>query len=99
MSTLDILNTIGTKLPLLSSYHVTRLALFGSHALGTARQDSDIDILVDFEEGQDTLDNYMDLKFELEDIFQRSVDLVITDTIKPALKESILRSALYVKRS
>jgi len=99
MSTLDILNTIDTKLPLLSSYHVTSLALFGSHALGTARQDSDIDILVDFEEGQDTLDNYMDLKFELEDIFQRAVDLVITDTIKPALKESILRSALYVKRS
>ena len=37
-------------------YHVDNLALFGSHARGDAREDSDIDILVDFSPGADLLD-------------------------------------------
>ncbi len=96
MDSQEILQIIQLKLPVLKTYHIARLALFGSYASGMARAESDVDILVDFEEGQDNLDNYMDLKFTLEDIFQRKVDLVITDTIKPTLRESILRSALYV---
>ncbi|GAM15907.1 hypothetical protein SAMD00020551_4078 [Mesobacillus selenatarsenatis SF-1] len=37
----------------------------------------------------------MDLKFYLEDTFQKPVDLVIINDIMPALKLSILRSAKY----
>jgi len=46
-----------------------------------------------------TFDNYMELKFNLEDHFQKPVDLVILDDIKPALKTSILRSAKYAERA
>lgn len=44
-----------------------------------------------------TFDNYMDLKFNLEDLFQKPVDLVMFEDIKPALKPSILRSAKYAE--
>lgn len=97
MSDQEIINIIQMKLSTLNAFHIVRLALFGSHVTGTAKPESDLDILVDFEDGQETLDNYMDLKFALEDMFHRKVDLVITNTIKPALRDSILRSARYVK--
>ncbi len=51
---------------------------------------SDIDILVEFEKDKKTFDNYMDLKFFLEDLFKCKVDLVIAEAIKPDLKPYIL---------
>lgn len=55
---------------------------------------SDIDILVTFSEP--TFDHYMDLKFYLEDIFERSVDIVMEKTVKERLKKIILQETLYV---
>ena len=78
-------------------YGVKRIALFGSYARGEQNDSSDIDVLVDFIEHAVTFDNYMDLKFNLEDLFQKKVDLVIYDDIKPALKPVILRSAKYAE--
>ena len=60
-------------------------------------ENSDVDILVEFEKAHETFDNYMDLKFYLEELFGRKVDLVIIDSIKPALRSNILRSAEYAK--
>ena len=74
-----------------------RIALFGSYSRDDQRDSSDIDLLVEFDEKAMTFDNYMDLKFNLEGFFQKSVDLVILDDIKPALKPSILRSAKYAE--
>jgi len=78
-------------------YGVKRIALFGSYTREEQTASSDIDLLVDFEENAMTFDNYMDLKFTLEDIFKKQVDLVIFDDIKPALKTSIIRSAKYAE--
>lgn len=97
MNTQEIIDLLKDKLPLLKKYHISQLALFGSHSTGTATAESDLDLLVDFEDGQDTFDNYMDLKLSLEDSFHCKVDLVITSTVKPALKDAILGSAIYVK--
>src|SRR5699024_10986334 len=80
-----------------SQYGVNRIALFGSYIHGEQNEMSDIDLLVEFEDQALTFDNYMDLKFNLEDLFQKSVDLVILDDIKPALKHSIIRSAKYAE--
>ena len=44
-----------------------------------------------------TFDNYMDLKFDLEDLFQKKVDLVLLEDIKPALRPMIFRSAKYAE--
>ena len=78
-------------------YGVKRIALFGSYARGEQNDSSDIDVLVEFMKEAVTFDNYMDLKFDLEDLFQKKVDLVISDDIKPALKPVILRSAKYAE--
>lgn len=78
-------------------YGVNRIALFGSYIREEQEETSDIDLLVEFDEQAITFDNYMDLKFSLEDLFQKTVDLVIIDDIKPALKLSIIRSAKYAE--
>lgn len=78
-------------------YGVKRIALFGSYIHEEQKETSDIDLLVEFDEQAMTFDNYMDLKFDLEDLFQKPVDLVILDDIKPALKPSILKSAKYAE--
>ena len=57
--------------------------------------ESDVDILVDFVEP--TFDHYMDLKFFLEKLFGKGVDLVIADTVKGRLKPVIEREVIYAK--
>ena len=76
-------------------YGVKKIGIFGSYARSEARESSDIDVLVEFESGCKTFDNFMDLKFYLEDVFSRKVDLVTTDALRPQLKENILREVSY----
>ncbi len=76
-------------------YHVKKIGIFGSFARSEAREDSDIDVLVEFESGCKTFDNFMDLKFYLEDVFSRKVDLVTIEALRPQLKENILREVSY----
>ena len=64
-----------------------RIGVFGSFARGDKRTESDVDIIVELAEL--TFDNYMDLKFRLEEDLQRPVDLVVADTVKPRLKPII----------
>lgn len=100
MGSEEILTIMEQEYPRIKNrFHIAHLALFGSGVTGRMNPESDLDVLVDFEESQDTFDNYMDLKFTLEQLFRRKVDLVVSDTIKPALRESILRSARYVERA
>ncbi|WP_319578100.1 nucleotidyltransferase family protein [uncultured Methanospirillum sp.] len=80
----------------LEKYGVVRIGLFGSYIRGEASPHSDIDIIVTFQENRETFDNYMDLKFFLEDMLEKSVDLVIEDTIKSRIKDRILHEAVYV---
>ncbi len=75
-------------------FSVQRIGLFGSYLQGNASEKSDIDLIVDLSEP--TFDHYMDLKFYLEAVFERPVDLVLSDTIKPRLKPVILKEAAYV---
>ena len=77
-------------------YRVARLAIFGSYARGDTRRHSDVDILVDFEPGGATFDNYMDLKFYLERLLHSRVDLVTIDALHPELKSIILSEAVDV---
>jgi hypothetical protein len=79
----------------LKKYGVKQIGLFGSFATGKNTNNSDIDILVEFKVGEKTFDNYMDLKFFLEDKLKRKVDLVIKKNIKPELKKEILSSVKY----
>jgi len=63
---------------------VKKIGLFGSVAKDKHNTKSDIDILVTFEKS--TFDSYMELKFLLEKIFGRKVDLIVEKSLRPELK-------------
>ena len=69
--------------------------LFGSVARDEARDDSDVDFLVEFT-GSPSFDRFMDLKFLLEDALGIPVDLVTRRAIKSFLRSEIERDAVRV---
>jgi hypothetical protein len=93
----DILEMIN-KYDLEKKYGIKRIGVFGSFAKNEQKETSDIDVLVEFEKGAKTFDNYMNLKFFLEDLFDRKVDLVIIDALKPDIKDRVLKEVKYAKR-
>ncbi len=82
----DILTKLEENTATIKKYGVKKIGLFGSYIRKEQKPTSDIDILVEFEKGKITFDNYMDLKFFLEDPFNHKVDLVMHDAIKPDFK-------------
>lgn len=81
----------------LKEYHVNLLGLFGSYIKDEQQSTSDIDILVEFEDGMKTFDRYMDLKFFLEELLECKVDLVLFNALLPKIKPFMLREVEYVK--
>ncbi|HHW40957.1 MAG TPA: nucleotidyltransferase family protein [Syntrophomonadaceae bacterium] len=77
----------------IKGYSVRRIGVFGSVVRGEANAESDIDLLVEFSEK--TLDNYFGLKFFLEDLFGKKVDLVIAENVKPRLRPIIFSEVEY----
>ena len=71
------------------------ISVFGSAARDELNETSDIDVLVEFD-GLPTFDNYMGLKFFLQDLFKRRVDLVTRDSIKPRMRQIIERDLVRV---
>jgi predicted nucleotidyltransferase len=75
-------------------YHVSRLALFGSVLRDDFRPDSDVDVLVAFKpEARIGFITLSRMQRELSALFQRPVDLVPMDGLKPVIRESVLSSA------
>lgn len=74
-------------------YGVHRIGLFGSLARGDQSSDSDIDIVVELD--SPTFDQYMELKFELEDHFGISVDLVLLDSLKRGMRPKVEQEAIF----
>ena len=90
-----ILTKLAENKATIKKYGIKRIGLFGSYLRNEQKPTSDIDILVEFEKGKITFDNYMDLKFFLEDLFKCKVDLVMQEAIKPDLKPYIMGSVKY----
>jgi predicted nucleotidyltransferase len=93
MSSDEILKKLEENRETIRGFGVRRLGIFGSYARGEQKETSDMDFLVEFEHA--TFDNYFDLKFFLENLFGRPVDLVISDVLKPRIRTSILEEAIY----
>jgi predicted nucleotidyltransferase len=69
------------------------LRIFGSAARGTASESSDVDILVELEDGRSLLDQ-VGLQQELEELLGRKVDVVVEGGISPYLAQRILLEAV-----
>ena len=91
----EILRKLEENREAIRGFGVRRLGIYGSYASDEHTKASDMDFLVEFENA--TFDNYFDLKFFLEDLFGRPVDLVISDTIKPRIRTSILEEGIYAQ--
>lgn len=85
-------------------WHIIKLEIFGSAARDDFNETSDIDLLVEFDSSYHrTLSDQIKIQTEIEEIFRRSVDLIVRKTIQnspnPYKRNSILSSAkeIYVK--
>jgi len=76
--------------PILKRYGVSKAALFGSTVRNQMRVDSDIDILVQIDTDISLLE-FVGLKLDLQEALKRNVDLGEYETIKPLLRERILK--------
>ena len=67
-------------------YNLKKVTLFGSRATGKNREDSDIDLIVDFPKGTGLI-KHASLKYDLEDIFGVNVDVISRGGLKDSWLE------------
>lgn len=76
---------------ILKKHDVCRAAIFGSFATREEQEESDLDILIEFEaKAKKSLLDLAALKIELEELLGRKVDVVEYSTLHPLLREKIL---------
>jgi predicted nucleotidyltransferase len=84
---------------LCSAHNVKSLFAFGSAVSGNLKPESDIDLIVDIDNNDpiDYSDDYFALKFQLEELFKRPIDLLEDKAVKnPLLKKQIDNSKVLV---
>lgn len=91
----EILNKLSDLKPILHrDYSVKEIGLFGSFSDDSFTDDSDIDLLVEFEKPIGW--KYFTLEIYLESIFGRKIDLVTKNALKEQIKDRILNQVKYV---
>lgn len=74
-------------------YKVSSLGVFGSYVRGEQREDSDLDVLVEFYETPGLI-KFSELEYHLSDLLGIKVDLVPKDSLRPRIGERILSEAV-----
>jgi uncharacterized protein len=74
-------------------FAVKRIGLFGSFVRGEETKESDIDILVEFDDP--TFRNFMNLAFFLEDLFGRRVDLLTPEGISHRIRPNVEKEVVW----
>jgi predicted nucleotidyltransferase len=79
----------------LKDFGVNQIGLFGSYARNEAKEDSDIDFLVDFTKEEKNLHNLVYLGEFLEKLFERKVDIVTPQGLSNYIGKYILAETTY----
>jgi len=74
---------------ILKKYKVKSVALFGSYVRNEQKEDSDIDLLVEFEE--DTYHNFINLIFSLEELLKKEITVVSKEDLSPYIQPYVLK--------
>ena len=91
----EIINKLRDLKPVLyRDYPVREIGLFGSYADDSYTEDSDIDLLVEFEKPVGW--KYLSLEIFLENVFGRKIDLVTKNALKEQIRDNILNQVKYV---
>ena len=78
-------------------YHVTQLGIFGSYVRGEQTEDSDIDILIDFDPNyRFGLLTFCHIENQMSDTLGHKVDLVMKRALKPTIGQRILQEVIYL---
>ena len=92
----DIIQLLLLNKGKIRSFSVERIGLFGSFNKGTNTAESDVDLLVEFEEGKTTFKNYTGAYLFLKDILERDIDFVTPESLSPYIGPAILKTVEYV---
>jgi uncharacterized protein len=85
------------KARLQREYHLTKIGVFGSLARNDQNLDSDIDLIVEFEENTPDLYSIkQNLRAEIKNIFKRPVDICREKYLNPFFKKRVISEARYV---
>lgn len=90
-----ILSTLQKHKKSLKKLGVKKIGLFGSYVRGEADHESDIDLLVIFEEGKKNFRNFMGVAQYLEEIFGRRIEIVTKESLSPYIGPHILEEVEY----
>jgi len=98
MTQLDVLAYLSQhKEEFFQKFGLVKLGIFGSFGRDEAREDSDIDIIIELDNNvNDIYRKKQAFKHELESYFQRKVDIAREKYLKPLAKESIMNDTIYV---
>ena len=86
----DIMRKIRENKKAIKEFGVKKLVLFGSYARNEGNKDSDIDFLVEFEEGRGLFDDFIHLVHFLKDLLGKEIDLGEEHLLRKELKSCIL---------
>jgi hypothetical protein len=93
-----VFQRLGRAVPAVrSQFGVNRIGIFGSFARGEQKHTSDVDILVEFAEGQATFDNFMQLVYFLEELFGRKVDLLTVGSIDKYIRSRVEHEVIWIE--
>ncbi len=97
----EILKALKANISILRKYGVKKIGIFGSSTRNQLREESDIDIFVEFEKGKATMKNFIYLTEFLENLFKRKVDILTKAGIESIrikhIREKIKKEIEYVQ--
>ena len=93
---IDLLKQNSTQL---GKFGVSRIGVFGSFVTGEQNAQSDVDLVVEFNEGQKNFHNFMGTASFAENLLGRKVDLLTPQSISPYLASHIEKEIEYVQIS
>ena len=82
--------------PILKRYGVVRASFFGSMARGDYGPDSDVDLLINATGSDMSLFDLVRMKYELTEELGRKADVGFYHTLKPRIKESVMRQLVQI---
>lgn len=91
----EVVRKLRENIDKLKSFGVKRIGIFGSIVRGEGKEKSDIDVLVEFEDDKKNFENFINLAFFLEELFNRKVDLLTPESISRYIRPYIEKEIVY----